>query len=95
MLKNAYLLAKIGADTAENERNLPKFCQKFGRSPDADLREEADAARVRLGRAREAREPAEAEGEGPARRDEEGLRGVGVCKNLQTLIFQTEFLLNF
>ena len=30
MLKNAYLLAKIGADTAENERNfaenLPKFC---------------------------------------------------------------------
>ena len=28
MLKNAYLLEKIGADTAENERNLPKFCQQ-------------------------------------------------------------------
>ena len=29
MLHNAYLLAKIGADTAENERNLPKICQKL------------------------------------------------------------------
>ena len=29
MQQNAYLLAKIGADTAENERNLPKFCQKL------------------------------------------------------------------
>ena len=28
MLKNASLLAKIGADTAENERILPEFCQK-------------------------------------------------------------------
>ena len=32
MLQNAYLLAKIGADTAENERkfaeHLPKVCQK-------------------------------------------------------------------
>ena len=25
MLQNAYFLAKIGADTAENERNLPKI----------------------------------------------------------------------
>ena len=25
MLQNAYSLAKIGADTAENERNLPKI----------------------------------------------------------------------
>ena len=25
MLKNAYLLAKIGADTAENERNFAKI----------------------------------------------------------------------
>ena len=32
MLKNAYLLAKIGADKAENERkfvkNLPKVCRE-------------------------------------------------------------------
>ena len=28
MLQNAYFLAKIGADTAENERILPKFCKK-------------------------------------------------------------------
>ena len=27
MLKNAFFVAKIGADTAENERN---FCQKIG-----------------------------------------------------------------
>ena len=27
MLQNAYLHAKIGADTAENEQHLPKFCQ--------------------------------------------------------------------
>ena len=38
MLQNAYLLAKIGADTAENERDLPNFCQKLattrpGRDP--------------------------------------------------------------
>ena len=29
MLQNAYFLGKIGADTAENERNLPKFRQKL------------------------------------------------------------------
>ena len=33
MLKNAYFLAKIGADTAENEQHfaeiLPKFCQNL------------------------------------------------------------------
>ena len=29
MLQNAYLLAKIGADTAENEQHLPKICQKL------------------------------------------------------------------
>ena len=35
MLQNAYLLAKIGADTAENERNfgeiLPKFATTLAR----------------------------------------------------------------
>ena len=29
MLQNAYFLAKIGADAAENEQHLPKFCQKL------------------------------------------------------------------
>ena len=29
MLQNAYLLAKIGADTAENERNFAEICQKL------------------------------------------------------------------
>ena len=29
MLENAYLLAKIGADTAENERNFAEICQSF------------------------------------------------------------------
>ena len=34
MLKSAYLLAKIGADTAENERHFAKmFCQKFAAAP--------------------------------------------------------------
>ena len=28
MLQNAYLLAKIGADTAENERNFAEILQK-------------------------------------------------------------------
>ena len=30
MLENAYLLAKIGADTAENERNFAKILIKIG-----------------------------------------------------------------
>ena len=29
MLQNAYLLAKIGADTAENERHFAEICQKL------------------------------------------------------------------
>ena len=29
MLQNAYLLAKIGADTAENERNFAKILTKL------------------------------------------------------------------
>ena len=30
MLKNAYFLAKIGADTAENERTLQKLARRTG-----------------------------------------------------------------
>ena len=29
MLQNAYFLAKIGADTAENEQHLPKFAKNW------------------------------------------------------------------
>ena len=29
MLQNAYSVAKIGADTAENERNFAEICQKL------------------------------------------------------------------
>ena len=43
MLQNAYLLAKIGADTAENEQHLPKICQKLATTlrvrPRQELRE--------------------------------------------------------
>ena len=42
MLQNAYLLAKIGADTAENERNfaenLPKFAAARRMSPSTKLK---------------------------------------------------------
>ena len=50
MLQNAYLVAKIGDDTAENERNFAEICQKFAfiwpsrgaertrAPPDGDLR---------------------------------------------------------
>ena len=54
MLNNAYLLAKIGADTAENERNLaehlPTFgnystdaCRSFGLPSRLGHRQDADA----------------------------------------------------
>ena len=33
MLQNAYFLAKIGADTAENERNFAKILPKIGNYP--------------------------------------------------------------
>ena len=32
-LSNAYFLAKIGADTAENERNFAKILTKIGNCP--------------------------------------------------------------
>ena len=34
MLQNAYLLAKIGADTAENEQHLAEILPKIGNYPD-------------------------------------------------------------
>ena len=32
MLQNAYFLAKIGADTAENEQHFAEFLPKIGRA---------------------------------------------------------------
>ena len=40
MLQNAYLLAKIGADTAENERTFTEFLPKTGKYPTAPGRAE-------------------------------------------------------
>ena len=37
MLQNAYLLAKIGADTAENERNPAENLPKIGNYPTGPL----------------------------------------------------------
>ena len=37
MLQNAYLLAKIGADTAENERNFAENLPKIGNYPTVRL----------------------------------------------------------
>ena len=33
MLQNAYFLAKIGADTAENEQHFAEICQKLATTP--------------------------------------------------------------
>ena len=45
MLQNAYLLAKIGADTAENERNFAEISPKIGNYPTG----RKHAAQVRRG----------------------------------------------
>ena len=37
MLKNAHLFAKIGADTAENERNFVENLKKIGKYPTGPL----------------------------------------------------------
>ena len=37
MLQNAYLLAKIGANTAENERKIAKNCQNVKKNSGAAL----------------------------------------------------------
>ena len=37
MLQNAYFLAKIGADTAENERNFAENLAKIGNYPTGPL----------------------------------------------------------
>ena len=49
MLQNAYLLAKIGVDTAENERNFAEKLPKFGNYPTGPLPYVAAALRLELG----------------------------------------------
>ena len=46
MLQNAYFLAKIGADTAENEQHLPKFAKNWQllQAPGVPARRSAVAA---------------------------------------------------
>ena len=46
MLQNAYLLAKIGADTAENERNCVEILPKIGNYPTGPLPYEDAAYRA-------------------------------------------------
>ena len=46
MLKNAYLLAKIRADTAENEQHFAEMLPKTGNYPLEASRPEAAAART-------------------------------------------------
>ena len=48
MLQNAYLLAKIGADTAENERNFAKNWPPAGRRPARGPPADARALRAAL-----------------------------------------------
>ena len=45
MLQNAYLIAKVGADTAENERNVAENSPKFA-TRDAERGEPAREAEV-------------------------------------------------
>ena len=66
MLQNAYFLAKIGADTAENEQHFAKFCRSavvspgparhYGPGPDEAAVAEYWAAEATARRDAEARE---------------------------------------
>ena len=47
MLQNAYLLAKIGGDTAENERSFAEILPKIGNYPKLSRRKLEDARAVR------------------------------------------------
>ena len=49
MLQNAYFLAKIGADTAENERNFAENLPKIGNYPTGPLPVGLPARQLREG----------------------------------------------
>ena len=53
MLQNLYLLPKIGADTAGNERNVAQHLPKFGNYPTGPVEARVEAVEV----ARVPREP--------------------------------------
>ena len=65
MLQNAYLLAKVGADTAENEQHFAEILPKLGNYPTdrADKRSSEEAADRTTGGA-DGLEPGEGEVEG-------------------------------
>ena len=46
MLQNAYLIAKIGADTAENERNFAENLPKIGNYPTGPRRDGRDVGAI-------------------------------------------------
>ena len=48
MLQNAYLLAKIGAETAENERIFANISPNFGNYPTRELRPRPEEVRLAL-----------------------------------------------
>ena len=56
MLQNAYFLAKIGADTAENERNFAELLPKTGNYPTGPPGRRPDATAGGAGCAERARE---------------------------------------
>ena len=60
MLQNAYLLAKIGADTAENERHFAEILPKIGNYPTGAARGDLPPAGAGAGAAADF-----AEGEAP------------------------------
>ena len=65
MQQNAYLLAKIGADTAENERNFAKNCQLPYGSPEGPERGGRPRRAARRRAARRPRPPPRASLPGP------------------------------
>ena len=73
MVQNAYLLAKIGADTAENGQHLAEILPKTGNYPTGGAR--AAAARVPPGRPRR-----EGEARGAGRESGRGAEGRGAVR---------------
>ena len=59
MLQNAYFLAKIGADTAENEQHFADILPKTGNYPTGPVAAASAAAGQRVAQARAAEASAE------------------------------------
>ena len=85
MLQNAYLLAKIGADTAENEQHFAKKLPKIGNYPPkgTEARSGTGAPRSCWGAARRctgARSPGRPKARSPAPVQMQYGLGARVCK---------------